>query len=117
MATAPQGAAGDEDITAICLADLPQHVVATIAARLGQRDRAALASCSRELRTASEGWWRTVEVSFDSQAAADSLGEWLRRRRSAVVLLGLQFAARDPSTRRAIELQLPADPTCERADC
>lgn len=116
MATAPQGSAGDEGAAAIGLADLPQHVLATIAAQLSQRDRAALVSCSRELRTASEGWWRTVEASLDSQAAADSLGEWLRRRRTAVALLGVQCAARDPSTRRAIELQLPADPTREQAD-
>lgn len=115
MASVSAEAPADQAAIAIHLKDLPQHVLAAIAALLGQRDRAALGSCSRELAAASEGWWQTVEVSdLSSQASADSLGEWLRRRRPAVASLRLRLLPRDPCSRRAIELQLPEDPPREK---
>lgn len=104
-------------VTSPCgLADLPRHVLDAIAALLSQRDKVALASCSRELLAASaDGWWHTVEAPLGSQAASDSLVLWLRRRRPAAETLHLHLAACDPKTRRAIEVQLPAKPCCEWA--
>ena len=116
MASAAAEAPGSQaDPSSICsrLQDLPQHVLAAIAALLSQRDRAALSSCSRELLAASLNlWWERIEASLGSQAAADSLSAWLRRR-PAVETLHLHLAARDPHSRLAIEVQLPAEPTRE----
>ncbi len=112
MLTAAPEAPGEQSAGSLCLTDLPRHVLAAIAALLSQRDRVALASCTQELAAAAEVWWHTLDVSLTSQAAADSLGQWLRRHRPAVASLCLQLAARDSCTRRAIELQLPEDAPC-----
>ena len=112
MPSAEPEAPGAGPAGSLCLTDLPRHVLAAIAALLSQRDRVALASCSRELAAAAEAWWHIIDAFLSSQASADSLGQWLRRRRPAVAHLRLQFAARDPCTRHAIELRLPEDPPC-----